>query len=170
MSSLEELERRVRRLEAVEEIKKLKAHYWYACDHKDVEAVRDCFVDGPCEIAYDGPVGTVHHRDGLYEVFEKVACHTEIVEIHHGGPPQIEWVDDDHARATWGLVYHLMNTELGTISQAGGYYHDEYTRVGGQWKISKAHFRVVSVLTTRWKDRDVQFVYAGNQIPEAKAT
>ena len=168
MSSLKELEQRIRRLEAIEAIKKLKAHYWYSCDHKDVEAVRDCFMDGPIEIAYDGPVGTVHHRDALFEVFAQVAGHLEIVEIHHGGPPQIDLVDDDHARGVWGLVYHLMNTELGTVSQAGGYYHDEYTRVDGQWKISRARFRVVSVLTTRWKERELRFVYAGNRMPEGK--
>ena len=38
--------RRIERLEDIEAIKKLKAHYWYSCDQKNVEAVRDCFAEG----------------------------------------------------------------------------------------------------------------------------
>lgn len=168
MTDMAALEERISRLEAVEEIKKLKARYWYLCDQKDVEGVRDCFMDGPVEISYDGPVGTVHHRDGLYQVFKDIGGKLEIVEIHHGGSPQVEILDADHAKATWALVYHLINTEFRTVHQAGGYYHDEYTRVDGEWKISKADFRVCSSLNFRWKDREIRFLSAGRELPEVK--
>ena len=82
--------------------------------------MRDCFLDGPVEIHYDGPVGVVSHRDGLYQVFKDVACQTHIVEMHHGGPPNIEVHGPDSASARWGLVYHLMNTEVQTLSVVGG--------------------------------------------------
>ncbi|MBC7171103.1 MAG: nuclear transport factor 2 family protein, partial [Polyangiaceae bacterium] len=65
---LEKLHERVRRIEAIEDIKRLKARYWYACDHKDIEQVRDCFLDGPIEIDYAGSTGKVEHRDALREV------------------------------------------------------------------------------------------------------
>jgi hypothetical protein len=45
-----DLDSRIARLEAIEAIKALKARYWYCCDSKDVEGVRDCFLDGPVEI------------------------------------------------------------------------------------------------------------------------
>ena len=105
-TSTEALARRIARLEAIEDIKKLKARYWYSCDQKDVEAVRDCFAEGEVLIDYDGPVGKVNHRDQLYEVFANVGCQPNIVEIHHGGPPQIELSEDgETATAIWGLGF-----------------------------------------------------------------
>ena len=100
------LEARIARLEAIEAIKSLKARYWYCCDSKDVEGVRDCFLEGPIEIHYDGPVELVNHRDRLHEVFKNVACQTHIVEMHHGGPPRIEIHGPNDASGRWGLVYH----------------------------------------------------------------
>ena len=164
---MDELEARVARLEAMEAIKALKARYWHACDTKDVEKVRDCFLDGPVEIHYDGPVGLVHHRDGLYEVFRDVACQTHIVEMHHGGPPDIEMTGADSARGRWGLVYHLMNTDTKTVSVCGGYYDDEYRFVDGRWWITKARFEVCSAVTYGYKDAALRMLHASAALPEA---
>ena len=40
------LEQRLARLEAIEDIGQLKARYLHACDRKDPDAVRACFVTG----------------------------------------------------------------------------------------------------------------------------
>ena len=160
-----DLQAPIARLEALEAIKALNARYWYACDQKDVEAVRDCFLDGPVEIHYDGPVGLVHHRDGLYEVFKDIACQSQIVEMHHGGPPNIEVTSSDAASARWGLVYHLMNTELQTVSVVGGYYDDEYRYLEGRWWISKARFEVCSAVTYGFKDAALRMLHASATLP-----
>jgi len=162
----DDIEARISRLEAIEAIKSLKARYWDYCDHKDVEGVRSCFVDGPVEIHYDGPVGLVHHRDALYQVFESVACNEHIVEMHHGGPPRIELRSPDSARGRWQLVYHLMNTEARTISVVGGYYEDEYKRIEGEWLISKARFTVCSAVTYGFKDKVIRLLHAGSRLPD----
>ncbi|MGB5809015.1 MAG: nuclear transport factor 2 family protein [Polyangiales bacterium] len=161
----ETLEDRIARLEAIEAIKVLKARYWYCCDQKDVEGVRDCFAEGEVLIHYDGPVGLVNHRDGLYEVFRDVACQMQIIEMHHGGPPQIEVQGPDTARARWGLVYHLMNTELRTVSVVGGYYDDAYARVEGEWRITKARFEVCSAVTYGFKNGDMRILHASASLP-----
>ncbi|MGD8318067.1 MAG: nuclear transport factor 2 family protein [Myxococcales bacterium] len=162
----DDIEARICRLEAIEAIKSLKARYWDRCDHKDVEGVRSCFVDGPVEIHYDGPVGLVHHRDALYQVFEDVACNAQIVEMHHGGPPRIEVCLPDSANARWQLVYHLMNTDARTMSVVGGYYDDEYRCIEGEWLISKTRFTVCSAVTYGWKDAVARVLHAGSQLPE----
>jgi hypothetical protein len=163
--STTDLEARIARLEAIEAIKSLKARYWSCCDAKDVEGVRNCFVDGPVEIHYDGPVGLVRHRDGLYEVFKNVACQDEIIEMHHGGPAQIEITGAQSAVGRWGLVYHLMNTEQETLSVCGGYYDDEYAKLEGQWLIQKARFKVNSVVTYGWK-KGLRLLYRGGALPQ----
>lgn len=159
------LEARVERLEAIEAIKALKARYWYCCDQKDVEGVRDCFAEGEVEIHYDGPVGLVHHRDRLYDVFKGIACQDHIVEMHHGGSAEIEVHASDSASARWGLVYHLMDTKTQTTSVVGGYYHDEYQRVEGRWRITKARFEVCSAVTSGWKDGPLRLLHAGASLP-----
>jgi hypothetical protein len=165
MSSIED---RVRNLEAIEAIKALKARYWYSCDHKDVEQVRQCFADGPVEIDYAGSTGKVSHRDELYAVFEKVACRPQIVELHHGGPPRIELIDETTARGVWSLYYHLMDTERQTVHHVGGYYHDEYARIDGEWKIRKTRFEVVSAVGYRWKEAGLKVLFASSGLPEPK--
>lgn len=166
--STSDLESRIARLEAIEAIKILKARYWYCCDIKDVEGVRDCFLDGTVEIDYDGPVGRVSHRDGLYQVFKDVAGQAHIVEMHHGGPPSIEVHGPDDASARWGLVYHLMNTEAQTVSVVGGYYDDQYKRADSRWWISKSRFRVYSTVTYSWRDPGMRLLYAGATLPSMK--
>ena len=116
------------------------------------------------EIHYDGPVGLVNHRDGLYEVFKNVACQTHITEMHHGGPPSIEVTGADEATGRWGLVYHLTNAESQTISVVGGYYHDEYSRIDGQWRISKTRFKVCNAATYGWKD-GLRVLHTGATLP-----
>jgi hypothetical protein len=160
-----DLEARIARLEAIEAIKALKARYWYCCDRKDVNGVRDCFLEGPVEIHYDGPVGLIRHRDALHEVFENVACKTQIVEMHHGGPPSIEVTASDEARAQWGLVYHLLNTEAKTVSVCGGYYDDRYRRVDDRWWIVKSRFEVCSAVTYGWNETSLRMLHAGAQLP-----
>ncbi len=165
---LESLHDRIRRIEDIEDIKRLKARYWYACDHKDVEQVRECFMDGPIEIDYAGSTGKVAHRDALRDVFAKVALRPEIVELHHGGPPRIELVDETRARGVWSLYYHVMDTERRTVNHVGGYYHDEYAKVGGEWRICKTRFEVVSAVTYRWKDEGLRVLFASSSLPEPK--
>lgn len=162
-----DLEARIARLEAIEAIKALKARYWYCCDQKNVEGVRNCFLEGPVEIHYDGPVGLVRNRDALYEVFESVACQTEVVEMHHGGPPEIELTGPDEARGRWGLVYHLLNTEAQTVSVCGGYYDDQYRRVDGRWWIVKSRFEVCSAVTYGWNEASLRMLHASARLPSA---
>ncbi|MCB9625909.1 MAG: nuclear transport factor 2 family protein [Sandaracinaceae bacterium] len=159
--------RRIERLEDIEDIKKLKAHYWYSCDQKNVEAVRDCFVEGEVLIDYDGPVGLVRHRDELYAVFEKVGCQPNIVEIHHGGPPQIELLGDGRARGIWGLTYNLLDTNAQVLNVIGGYYTDEYVKTADGWRIQQAVFRVVSATTVGYKDRALKALHMGSGLPKA---
>ncbi len=159
------LAERILRIEAIEDINRLKARYWYACDHKDVEQVRACFAEGPVEIDYAGSTGKVTSRDALRDVFAKIALRPEVVELHHGGPPRIDIVSAATARGVWSLAYHVMDTEKRVVSHVGGYYHDEYTKGSGEWRIVKTRFEIVSAVTYGWKDDRVRVLHAGSGLP-----
>ena len=56
------LEQRIARLEALEDIRQLKHRYLNACDLKQVEVIADCFAEGEVLIDY-GPLGTELKRN-----------------------------------------------------------------------------------------------------------
>jgi hypothetical protein len=159
-----ELEQRIARLEAIEAIKQLKAKYFAACDNKQPEFARECFVDGPVDIQY-GRIGNFDRADDVIEVFRELACHEHIVEIHHGQNPQICVQSDTHACATWGLYYYMIDTRQQTATQLGGYYEDEYRCVDGEWKISKTAYQLVSTQVMDVAEGLARVLFAGRTAP-----
>ena len=137
------LEERLQRLEALEDIRQLKHRYLNACDLKDVESIRDCFAEGEILIDY-GSVGLFNDRDSFVGLFQEMACHDHVIDLHHGADPEIE-VEGDKAFARWALDYFNINGDTGATRQLGGFYQDEYRRTDGSWKIVKTTFKVHSV-------------------------
>lgn len=145
MNAPTDLAARLRVLEDIEAIRRLKARYFLACDRKDVAGMRDCFLPGEVHIDY-GVVGTFDRREQLIEVFERLACHAHIVEMHHGANPVIDVIDDGHARGSWALHYQQIDTRGRKLTQLGGTYEDEYRKEDGAWRISRTRFVAGSTL------------------------
>ncbi len=161
---LQQLAQRIQRLEAIEAIKQLKYRYFYHCDQKQPEKVRQCFADGPVEIEY-GRVGNFESADAMIEVFARLACEPHIVEMHHAQNPQIDIKSDTEATAIWGIFYYLIDTRQQITTQLGGFYEDSYRCVDGEWKISATRFDVISTQILSLGDDRVQAVFAGAQAP-----
>jgi hypothetical protein len=137
MSELEELRRRVQRLEDLEAIRRLKARYLNACDSQDAEGAKNCFAEG--EVLIDmGHVGVFRDREGFADIYRTFGCLPFILDMHHGANPEIEFIDDNHAKALWALEYRNFNTQAKTVTFVSLIYHDEYAKQAGQWKISKS--------------------------------
>ncbi len=135
---LSTLEKRIALLEDIEAIKQLKYRYLRACDNKEGEVLRDCFVAGSVEIDY-GRIGKFSRREELMEVFERLACHDHIIELHHGHNPSIT-VSGDIAQGIWSLYYHQINSQDSSATQLGGQYNDEYCRTDEGWRIISSCF------------------------------
>lgn len=161
--SPDSLEKRIWRLEQFEAIRRLKARYWYSCDHKDVEAVRACFADGPINVDFDG-TGKHKHRDNFYELFEKFSLREFIVEHHHGAGSQLELTGDTAATGTWSLQYRLTNTSAKTLYVIGGYYNDIYELIDGEWLIRESQFRTVSTAGYGWAKGDWKLLHVGKGV------
>jgi hypothetical protein len=166
--SIAELEARLRALEDLEQIRALKARYLFSCDSKNPQAIRDCFVPGEVLIDY-GAIGVFRHRDGLVELFTRLACHAHIVEMHHGVNPQIVVTGEKQAHGTWDLFYHQINIVDNRLTQLGAYYEDEYRKIDGEWKISRTRCVVTSTLV-RDLAQDSKVVFAGRAIPQQPAS
>lgn len=158
------LEQRIARLEAIEAIKQLKARYFQACDNKLPDEVRACFMDGEVDIRY-GRIGDFNNADDMVAEFARLACDEHIVEMHHAQNPQITIHSTDHASATWGLYYFMIDTNQQIVFQLGGYYEDEYRCVQGNWKISVTHYQLTSSQIMDVTGEIPQILFAGREAP-----
>jgi len=158
------LEQRLARLEAIENIRQLKARYFHACDNKQPDLVRECFAAGPIELRY-GRIGNFSDREQMLAVFTELACQPHIVEIHHGQNPRIEVHAADFATGIWGLYYYLIDTRRQTVTQLAGFYDDAYSRLEGQWRITRSSYEVTSTQIFDLTEGLARVVYAGVAAP-----
>ncbi|WP_280458097.1 nuclear transport factor 2 family protein [Nocardia carnea] len=138
-----DLTRRVARLEAVEAIKALKHRYLRACDAKDPEAFRECFVAAGAAVDY-GVLGSFD-ADGMAAVFEKIALQkidgkNVILDMHHGTHPDITVHGPERASGKWTLKFRQVNLIENTETVMTGEYDDEYVVEDGGWKIAACRF------------------------------
>ena len=97
--TLEELEARLRKMEDIEEIKKLQARYVYLLDTFQVDKIPDLFADDfTMEMDGQGPFKT---KDEVLMIFKGAAKRYSMM-CHQTTTPYIE-VDGDRAKATWYL-------------------------------------------------------------------
>jgi hypothetical protein len=145
------LEQRIAALEAVEEIKALKYRYLRACDRKDPDAFRDCFVAKGAFIDYGPRVGRFDDADGIAEVFRTVGLKQVdgryvILDMHHGMHPVIELVGDGQATGAWSLRFRQVNLVDRTERLSAIEYDDRYEIENGQWRIRSSQVTVLWTL------------------------
>jgi len=144
----EETEARIRKLEAIEEIKNLQARYAYLIDSSQMEKVPDLFADD-FVVQYDF-MGTYRTKAELREFLERagypVMCHQMLT-------PLIE-VDGDKATGIWYLFGPFtVTTAQGDVAVwIQGKYENEYVRVDGKWKFSRVmlKFKLISPHEDGW--------------------
>jgi hypothetical protein len=129
----------VRRLLDIEEIKQLKARYFFLMDGKRWDEWRTCFTDD-CRFA-----GTLQDPEaGIDDIVAGVrTLLQDVVSVHQGHMPAIELTGADTARGVWAMYDWLEFKPGHPLYDAGcphrigyGHYEEEYRRDGGTWKIS----------------------------------
>ena len=155
---------RITALEDIEAIKRLKHDYFFFCDHKQPQAMRDCFAEGDIKIDY-GRIGRFENREALVAVFEQLACADHIVEMHHAQNPRIDLIDQETAKGVWGLYYFMIDTRQEVATQLGGFYEDEYRKIDGCWKITATTFNVTSTVITGVGEGIAKVMFAGRTAP-----
>ncbi|HVK99384.1 MAG TPA: nuclear transport factor 2 family protein [Dongiaceae bacterium] len=153
-------ELRLQRLEDIEAIRQLKARYFHACDAKDVDAIRTCFSAGKAHIDY-GAIGQFSAREDFLAVYQAMACHPTIVDMHHGQNAQIQWDSPEQASAIWDLFFYQINTETGVMTQLAGHYRDRFAKEDGRWVMVETVFKITSCLVSQNEGSAVRLLQAG---------
>ena len=148
------LEQRIARLEAVEEIKRLKSRYAQACDDGyNPETMRSIFTE---DAIWDGgeTFGCYEGQDAICEFFSGISSQITW-SLHYMIAPEIE-VNDDSKAAT-GVWYIWMpfttDTDNGPCAAwVAGVYHDHYRLGSDGWRISnlKVDLQIVSPYEDGW--------------------
>jgi len=132
----------IEKLLAIEEIKQVKARYFYGLDHQDWDLWRE-------EVwAPDGRL-EVPEADMVVEPFDKVvewvsASVGDQVSVHHGHMPLIEFVSDNEAKVIWAMEDRLYRTKEfpledgSTYLHGFGHYHETYTKLDRGWRIASS--------------------------------
>jgi hypothetical protein len=136
--SLEELEKRVKAIEDMEEIKKLHHKYVNLMDALKYAEVLDLFTDDcTSEVRSSGPK---HGKKEIEDIYFKMLANRRGAVRNDGHlaiEPDIIVDNDTTAHGTW-LIYMLFSKPI--INWVQGKNECEYKKVNGQWKIHKLKF------------------------------
>lgn len=145
------IEERLAALEQIEAIKALKHRYFRACDAKDPDTFRACFIAEGADVHY-GPLGGFEDADQIAAVFTRIALHKRdgkpvILDMHHGMHPDIDITGPGRATGRWTLKFRQLNLIELTERLLTGEYDDDYVIEDGDWKMARSHFRQLWVIT-----------------------
>jgi len=137
-------------LRDVEEIKRLKAKYFYYLDTKDWNGWREqVFLEDSIiysEEMIDEPLAGI---SSIIEFVEKITA--AAVTVHHGHTPNIEFISTDVANGTWAMedrIYWSADQPYqGIYSKLHGfgYYRETYLRRSEGWRIKDLSLKRIRV-------------------------
>ena len=165
--TLEALNARLCELEDKEAIRRLKSRYLRACDLKEVDEVRNCFLagDDAVKIDYENfPVFT--NRDAFVAVYEQMACNGGVYDLHHATNWEIDLTGADEAKGLWSLNFRTILTGPRQVVRLAVEYQDRYLRRDGRWWIADSKSRVTSMLTEQINDDGSVTVLALAEAPQ----
>ncbi len=148
--TLEEMEKRLRVLEDIEEIKQLNEYYVENINPPVWEKIEQCFSK---DAVFDAYAGRGEGREAIRKILTE-----DVTRIHSGVDeyyvvhPRIS-VSADKAKGSWLLVQLIAKPRKYpfklpflpadyTPDWMAGFQNVDYVREDGRWKISKMHWRI----------------------------
>jgi bile-acid 7alpha-dehydratase len=142
-----DLEKRIRILEDIEAIKKVKAKYWYCLERRLWDELPDVFAKDVIDYAGEGVIGCQGKKDvvkHLVDLLDKGG-----VNLHRGHSPMIEITGETTAIGKWDLYLYMEFDPQAKRGQEGwGSYEDEYVKEKGKWKIKS--WRYIPARLEQW--------------------
>ena len=147
--NVEELEKRLRTVEDIEQIKQLQARYVNCLITTEWDELIDCFAENGVVDLYSG------YATGKNEISKLFKEKISITHVGHEGLSVVHpiiSVDGDRAKGSWLLYTHFSQPhkiqvfaettyEADAPDWMQGYYEMEYVRENGIWKISQLKWR-----------------------------
>jgi len=126
-----DLETRIRILEDIEEIKKLKSRYMYCLNERDWDGVVDFYTEDA--IVDFGLFGKYEGKKEIEKFFKETFPPVTSFTLHMSQDPIIE-VDGDRAKGKWNMHESLTVAEANKAAWGAATYDDEFVKEKGKWK------------------------------------
>jgi hypothetical protein len=128
----------IERLQAIEDIRTLKARYFRLMDTKQWDELVEVFTP---DMQVLSPDGAVWMNGGPAFAASLKSSLERSVSVHQGFMGEIEIIDADNARGIWAMQdvidWEDRHPREGWKSIVGrGHYHETYRRFDGQWRIA----------------------------------
>lgn len=144
----------IERLVASEEIRQVKAKYFYAFDHKDWDMWRDQVW------APDGRLEVPEFRPEPFTPFEEILAYAsdaaaDQVSVHHGHTPIITFTSDTTAKVIWAMEDRLYRSKEHPLYDGSsylhgfGHYHETYVKLAVGWRIQSSRLTRLRVEMVR---------------------
>lgn len=140
----------IAKLAAIEELKRLKARYFYHLDRKDWAGWGDVFAeDAVMNVSAqfpDAPDPSVHVMRGR----DTIVCSGRgflggTVTAHHGHTPILDVASESEASGIWAMEDNLFMSD-GSRMLGYGHYEEEYRRADGSWRIARTKLTRIRVI------------------------
>lgn len=151
MTESAEVQARLKRLEEMDAIKRLKYKYVRYVDSKLWNELAQCFIP-EATTSYGGK----YNFAGLGAIldFFKKYNPPDVITKHHVHHPEIELTGENTARATWALDDYVISLKGDWSHHGTALYQDEYVKVDGEWRMKHTGYK--RMFSERWTRSEIK--------------
>jgi hypothetical protein len=119
----------------LEAIRRLKYAYFRTLDLKEFDALGELLtVDATA--SYEDGKTTLDGRTAIVDWLSGALGGPEIVTLHHGHHPEIDFTSDTSAAGTWYLQDRVVIVAADLEIAGTAFYEDHYVKQDGRWLIA----------------------------------
>lgn len=129
-------------LQAIEQIKQLKARYFRAIDTCDIPLLQTLLTPD-IALSFHSPAYQFELQglDAALDLYRQSFTTTRLA-MHNGHTPEID-VQGNEATGVWYLNYVFINLEDKTHMHGGALYQDRYVQQDGRWWIAATGYKTL---------------------------
>ena len=124
----------------LEAIKRLKYKYLRCLDLKLWSELAECFTEDAVS-AYSGGKYSFDGRDAIMDFLTKAMGAASFLSSHTVHHPEIEFTSETTATGIWALHDVVIETNADIMIRGAAFYHDEYVKQDGVWKIQHTGYQ-----------------------------
>jgi hypothetical protein len=124
----------------IEAIKRLKYTYLRCLDLKQWDELAACFTPDATAAYGDGQYA-FNGRDQIMQFLRDALGGHNLISSHRVQQPEIDLTSPTTASGTLALDDIVIETTSNFVIRGAAFYHDQYVKVGGAWKIKATGYQ-----------------------------
>jgi SnoaL-like domain len=121
-------------LQEIEAIKRLKYTYCRCLDEKRWDEMAQCLTED-ATAAYSDGAYSFGSREQIMRFLRDALGGHHMITTHRVHQPEIDLTSATTATGIWALDDVVIETKSNIVIRGAAFYHDEYVKLGSQWKI-----------------------------------